>query len=46
MLDQVFQRTRRNEEKLDRIMSILMESQKRHVLVREKSELTEEAGTE
>ena len=46
MLDQVFQRTRKNEEKLDRIMSILMESQKRHVLVREKSDLTEEAGTE
>jgi hypothetical protein len=46
MLDQVFQRTRRNEEKLDQMLSILMENQKRHVLVRDKSELSEDAGAQ
>lgn len=45
MLDQVFQRTRRNEEKLDKLLDLLQEKQKQPMLVREETELTEEAGT-
>jgi hypothetical protein len=45
MLDQVFQRTRRNEEKLDKLLDLLQEKQKQPMLVREETELKEEAGT-
>lgn len=45
MLDQVFQKTRRNEEKLDKLLDLLQEKEKRPMLVREETELTEEAGT-
>lgn len=45
MLDQVFQKTRRNEEKLDKLLDLLQEKQKQPMLVREETELTEEAGT-
>ena len=45
MLDQVFQKTRRNEEKLDKLLDLLQEKQKQPMLVREETALTEEAGT-
>ena len=45
MLDQVFQRTRRNEDKLDKLLELMQEKQKKPMLVREETELTEEAGT-
>lgn len=45
MLDQVFQKTRRNEEKLDKLLDLLQEKQKQPMLVREETELKEEAGT-
>jgi hypothetical protein len=45
MLDQVFQRTRRNEEKLDLILSKLNSQNQRISLVREPSN-KEEAETE
>lgn len=45
MLDQVFQRTRRNEDKLDKLLDLMQEKPKKPMLVREESELTEEAGT-
>lgn len=44
MLDQVFQRTRRNEEKLDMILKILSSSPKNAALVRDESD-TNEAET-
>lgn len=45
MLDQVFQRTRRNEDKLDKLLELMQEKPKKPMLVREEAELTEEAGT-
>lgn len=45
MLDQVFQKTRRNEEKMDKLLDLLQEKQKQPMLVREETELKEEAGT-
>lgn len=45
MLDQVFQRTRRNEEKLDLILNKLNTSPKSAALVRETPETNEEAET-
>lgn len=45
MLDQVFQRTRRNEEKLDLILNKLNTSPKSAALVRETPEPNEEAET-
>lgn len=45
MLDQVFQRTRRNEDKLDKLLELMLEKPKKPMLVREEAELTEEAGT-
>ena len=45
MLDQVFQRTRRNEDKLDKLLELILEKPKKPMLVREETELTEEAGT-
>lgn len=45
MLDQVFQRTRRNEDKLDKLLELMLEKPKKPMLVREETELTEEAGT-
>lgn len=45
MLDQVFQRTRRNEDKLDKLLDLMQEKPKKPMLVREETELTEEAGT-
>lgn len=45
MLDQVFQRTRRNEDKLDKLLELMQEKPKKPMLVREETELTEEAGT-
>lgn len=44
MLDQVFQRTRRNEEKLDMILKILSSSPKNAALVRDEPD-TNEAET-
>ena len=46
MLDQVFQRTRRNEEKLDLILNKLNAPPKSAALVRESPELNEKAETE
>ena len=46
MLDQVFQRTRRNEEKLDLILRILETTPKQTALVREPTNKIEEAETE
>lgn len=45
MLDQVFQRTRRNEEKLDRILKSLEAPTRNTTLVREEPEDTKEAET-
>ena len=45
MLDQVFQRTRRNEEKLDRILKSLEAPTRNTTLVREEPEETKEAAT-
>lgn len=45
MLDQVFQRTRRNEEKLELILNKLNTSPKSAALVRETPEPNEEAET-
>ena len=45
MLDQVFQRTRRNEEKLDLILSKLNAPPKRASLVRDDPEPNDEAET-
>jgi hypothetical protein len=45
MLDQVFQRTRRNEEKLDLILSKLNEPPKSAALVRDTPEPNKEAET-
>ena len=45
MLDQVFQKTRRNEEKLDKLLDLLQEKQKQPMLVREETDSKEEAGT-
>lgn len=45
MLDQVFQRTRRNEEKLDRILKSLEAPPRNTTLVREEPEATKEAET-
>ena len=45
MLDQVFQRTRRNEEKLDRILKSLEAPTRNTTLVREEPEETKEAET-
>ena len=46
MLDQVFQRTRRNEEKLDLILQRLEAPPKSMNVVREEPDETNEAGTE
>lgn len=46
MLDQVFQRTRRNEEKLDLILSKLNATNRTTALVREPTEQKEEAETD
>lgn len=45
MLDQVFQKTRRNEEKMDKLLDLLQEKQKQPMLVREETDSKEEAGT-
>ena len=45
MLDQVFQRTRRNEEKLDLILSKLNAPPKSAALVRDEPEPNDEAET-
>jgi hypothetical protein len=45
MLDQVFQRTRRNEEKLDLILSKLNAPPKSAALVRDDPEPNDEAET-
>lgn len=45
MLDQVFQRTRRNEEKLDLILKLIETPRKNTTLVREEPEETKEAET-
>lgn len=45
MLDQVFQRTRRNEDKLDRILKSLDAPTRNTTLVREEPEDTKEAET-
>lgn len=46
MLDQVFQRTRKNEEKLDRILSRFDAPPKSSALVRDMTDNMEEAGTD
>ena len=45
MLDQVFQRTRRNEDKLNRILELLEAPPKKTVLVREATDDKREAET-
>ena len=46
MLDQIFQRTRRNEEKLNQILSKLETPPRTATLVREPTDRKEEAETE